>query len=108
MAFDASASKSVVEESTEMSNLNPMFMCKAFYRQREILSKKTREAVKCPALVIHGKKDLVVPLEGDEGARALADFLQAPLEVVEQASHQVMMEQPQQVAEAIDRFAARP
>mmetsp|Transcript_14328 Transcript_14328/g.22221 ORF Transcript_14328/g.22221 Transcript_14328/m.22221 type:complete len:100 (-) Transcript_14328:576-875(-) len=69
MAFDASASKSVVEESTEMSNLNPMFMCKAFYRQREILSKKTREAVKCPALVIHGKKDLVVPLEGDEGAR---------------------------------------
>lgn len=59
-------------------------------------------AIRCPVLVIAGRHDRMVPVRG---ARALADMIPgARLEVLENAGHQQMVEQPWEVARLIGDF----
>lgn len=59
-------------------------------------------AIRCPVLVIAGRHDRMVPVRG---ARALADLIpDARLEVLEDAGHQQMIEQPWEVARLIGGF----
>jgi pimeloyl-ACP methyl ester carboxylesterase len=54
-----------------------------------------------PALVIWGKGDRVLP---HAHARAWAELLGAPLEIVEKAGHLPAIEQPDETASLIDSF----
>jgi pimeloyl-ACP methyl ester carboxylesterase len=59
------------------------------------------ERVRCPALVLHGARDLQVPLrDGFEYARRL----RAPLRVIADCGHLLIGERPRAVVDAIVHF----
>ena len=94
-------------------NQNDMFVVKQYYSaMRWVSSFDARQAIgsssdaaatrSIPSLVIHGIEDGILPVESGQ---FVANQLQAESFVaIEHASHLVMIEQPQKVAQAISNF----
>lgn len=103
MAFHKNSDPRLKEECLRGSNKNDMYMCKAWYRQMKWITPEeaTRAQGQIPALVIHGEDDGIIPLAAGQ---YLSDVLHAKLVVISEASHQVMQEKSEEVAEAILTF----
>jgi pimeloyl-ACP methyl ester carboxylesterase len=113
LAYHPETPSHVVEASRRHSNGNSMWVAKAYHQHHEwITSHQAKQAVyydnidddgttstrqPLPCLVLHGTTDGILPLEA---GRFVADQLQADFISIEPASHQVMEEQPDQVAQA--------
>ena len=53
------AHRSLLELSKACNGANPMYMCKAYYRQCKGLTPGEISVIECPALVLHGTEDQV-------------------------------------------------
>lgn len=87
---------------------NPMRVCKAYYRQLEWAAPEQFANVTTPTLVIHGDADKLLP---PACGRGLAEAVGGPdsgslveYHEVALASHQVMMEQPDEVNALLKDF----
>mmetsp|Transcript_16022 Transcript_16022/g.48939 ORF Transcript_16022/g.48939 Transcript_16022/m.48939 type:complete len:207 (-) Transcript_16022:96-716(-) len=126
-AFAPGADAALVEAERVACNANPMYMCKAYYRQFEWRmslpsageeggdggdgeSKDDAKETLPSVLIVQGKQDGVLPVAG---ARDLYAALQevcpyVKLLEVDNAAHQVMQEQPEQVnGEVLDFLRTR-
>ena len=94
----------------QANGANAMHVCKAYYRQLSWPPPEAFAGVRMPCLVVHGVADGLLPLEK---GRALAEALQgcaaggAEFHALEEASHQVMMEQTEQVNGLMAAFLAK-
>ena len=91
------------------SNSNPMYMCKAYYRQVQPMLLEALPSIRAEtALIVVGASDLITPAEAH--AAPLNEALALPRDVVlvPHAAHQCMQEQPAVVNEAILRFIEQP
>jgi abhydrolase domain-containing protein 8 len=99
LAYHPEADPALLEASNDADNANDMYMCKAYHVHHDWATvEEATSNIRVPCLVIHGREDKVIPVEGGQH---LADMTRGKLVIVERASHQVMEEQPEQVAEAI-------
>ena len=91
------------EEVRNSSNHNDMALARNYHRNMHWATVDDLHTIrKIPALIIHGKEDGILPLECGQH---LADQLpQSTLLVVDQASHLVMLEQPEKVGEELLLF----
>lgn len=102
LAYHPEADRALLEASKDADNANAMGMCKAYHCHHDWATvEEAKSNIHVPCLVIHGRADKVIPVAGGQH---LAGISGAKLLIVERASHQVMEEQPQQVAEAIWEF----
>ena len=85
------------------SNGNDMFVAKAYYRHSVWATTDDLVAVKdLPALIIHGSSDNIIP---EKCGRSFAQVLpSSEFVLVENASHLVMLEQPERVSIAFLAF----
>lgn len=95
--------KETQELSASECNHNDMFMVKAYHCSTRWVSTEVaaRALDSKPCLVIHGHDDQIIPLHAGQ---ELANLLQSPLVVIDEASHLVMMEQPRRVALKVLEF----
>lgn len=93
--------ETVQREALSISEANEMHVCKAFYRQIQWRDPGTAQCAG-PALCIHGGNDGVIPLE--QGRKAASQYGQAAFHVIDQASHQVMEEQPEATVALLGRL----
>lgn len=103
MAYHPEADRAVLEASKDADNANDMGTCKAYHccHHDWATMEEAKSNIHVTCLVIHGRADKVIPMAGGQH---LADVSRAMLLIVEHTSHQVMEEQPEQVAEAIWEF----
>lgn len=91
------------EEVRKSSNQNDMALARNYHRNMHWATIDYLDTIReVPALIIHGKDDGILPLECGQ---FLAD--QLPLStfvIIDQASHLVMLEQPEKVGEEMLRF----
>ena len=106
MAFaDTPSSQNLREAALASSNRNPMYMCKAFYRQARWASPREIGTVATRVLIIAGADDGITPASGGkELERHLLSATSVRLELVEQAGHQMMQEQPGRVNALLSDF----
>ena len=100
------AHRSLLELSKACSGANPMFMCKAYYRQLEVPTAHQLALVRAPALLLCGELDLFVPL--DSSTRLQALLPSAELQLLPRTAHQMMQEQPEAVHAAGRRSPLPP
>ena len=100
------AHRSLLELSKACNGANPMFMCKAYYRQLEVPTAHQLALVRAPALLLCGEQDLLVPL--DSSTRLQALLPSAELQVLPRTAHQMMQEQPEAVHAAGRRSPLPP
>jgi pimeloyl-ACP methyl ester carboxylesterase len=104
MAYHPKTNKRVIEEAKASNSRNYMFMAKAYHVHQQWATKEECVALqeRIPVLGIHGREDKVLPLEA---GMCLADAVKAKeFIVVEEASHQIMQEKPNDVAKHILKF----
>jgi abhydrolase domain-containing protein 8 len=102
LAYHPEADPALLETSKNADNANDMYMCKAYHGHHDWATvEEATSNIRVSCLVIHGREDKVIPVEGGQH---LADIVKGKLLMVERASHQVMEEQPEQVAEAVWEF----
>lgn len=113
LAYSPHASEETRRRGRATVPRNDMFVTKAFYRQSEWANAQDWRAINCPVLLISGEDDKITPLERAERLRSLLfsninedgkTCCVCELVVVKQAGHQVMLEKPEEVADAITRF----
>lgn len=107
MAYHEETDDSLKSEAQQANSANDMGVAKAYHRHHQWASVAEAQAaaLHLPTLVIHGKSDGVVPLTGGQH---LSDVVKADeFLVVEKASHQVMEEQPKEVAKAMQQYLNR-
>ncbi len=94
------------EEVRKGSDSNDMALARNYHRNMQWATVDDIHSIRdVPALIIHGKDDGVLPLECGQH---LADQLpMSTFVVVDQASHLVMLEQPEKVGEEILQFLKR-
>jgi surfactin synthase thioesterase subunit len=84
--------RGLLELCKACNGANPMFMCKAYYRQLEVPTAHQLALVRAPALLLCGEQDLLVPVESSTRLQALLPS--AELQRIPQTAHQMMQEQP--------------
>mmetsp|Transcript_955 Transcript_955/g.1913 ORF Transcript_955/g.1913 Transcript_955/m.1913 type:complete len:309 (+) Transcript_955:84-1010(+) len=94
--------RGLIELCRACNGMNPMFMCKAYYRQLEVPTAHQLALVRAPALLLCGEQDLLVPADSSKQLQSLLPS--AELQVVPQTSHQMMQEQPAVVNAALTAF----
>ena len=97
--------RGLLELCKACNGANPMFMCKAYYRQLEVPTAHQLALVRAPALLLCGAQDLLVPV--DSSTRLQALLPSAELQVLPQTAHQMMQEQPAAV-HAVGRRSPPP
>lgn len=99
-AWGANADPRMVDQETRLTDRNPMHVVKALFTQgMPPPGAVALGALTLPAQVLAGAEDRVTP---PEGARALAVALpQGRLTVLPGCGHQIMLEQPQAVWDAV-------
>lgn len=102
MAYVNSSNDLLTQKRILNCNKNPMFMCKAFYQQIKWAKIDSIRSIPNPALVIHGEKDQVIPLQQGEKLSKLLPM--STFKVVKNAGHQLMEEHPDEVACIINAF----
>jgi pimeloyl-ACP methyl ester carboxylesterase len=99
LAYHPKADPVLFETSQNADNANYMYMCKAYHGHHDLATvKEATSNIRVPCLVIHGREDKLIPVEGGQHLAGIVN--ETPL-MVEHASHRVMGEQPQQVAESV-------
>ncbi|CAK9015588.1 unnamed protein product [Durusdinium trenchii] len=99
----ASNDPELIQQETDGCNANPMYMCKAYYRQvRNVSDDEIAKCRSLPSLLIRGGQDGIVSAS-DVEALAVAMPL-AQMKTVANAGHVPMLEEPGKVAELIDEF----
>jgi len=94
--------RELLSVARESAGKNPMFMCKAYYRQLKLPTRKQLDAVKLPILMIWGESDKIVNVKASD---LMAEMLShAKAHKVAKAAHQVMQEQPEECNRLIDSF----
>jgi pimeloyl-ACP methyl ester carboxylesterase len=103
LAYHPNTSIRLIEEAQASNSQNNMYMAKAFHVHQQWATKEECAALhEIPVLVIHGKDDKVLP---NEAGMCLADAVRAnEFVIVEETSHQVMQEKPNEVAKHILKF----
>lgn len=97
----------LITASEAASNANPMYMCKAYYRQCKGLTPGEISVIECPAMVVHGTDDQVLPLEGAQILHAaLKGTTGDKVTQVHGTSHNLMEEDPGTVTSLIANFIA--
>lgn len=98
-AWGADADPALVEHETAISDRNPLHVIKALFRQRLTLAAAALAGVRLPVHILAGEQDGLTPVAG---AQALAAALpQATLQVLPRTGHQILLERPQAVIDAI-------
>ncbi|CAE7199873.1 ABHD8 [Symbiodinium necroappetens] len=103
MALADSCDPELRKQEEDACNANPMYMCKAYYRQvRNATDVELNACVDMPALVIRGEQDGIISAED---AKALVATLPKSKGVeVQGAGHAPMLEAPSEVAELVVEF----
>ncbi|CAE7838361.1 ABHD8 [Symbiodinium sp. CCMP2592] len=103
MALADSCDPDLRKQEEDACNANPMYMCKAYYRQvRNVTDAELSTCVDMPTLVIRGEKDGIISAED---SKALVAALPKSRGVeVEGAGHAPMLEAPSEVAELVVEF----
>ncbi len=104
-AFHPSARQELLDRAYRRSQDNPMYFCKYFYMQSKWATFEDCQKIPCKVLVVHGEDDKILPIEG---ARTLAAAIpNCEMATIPEASHQVMEEKPQAVAQLIKTFISK-
>lgn len=105
MGLDASADPALVDAARKDCNANDMWVVQQYYKSNRWLSSSEAKEIiplqTTPCLVVHGATDKIIPIKSGQ---FVANQLQSELVVVENASHLVLVEQPEVVAKAILNF----
>ncbi|CAE6970108.1 ABHD8 [Symbiodinium natans] len=103
MALAASCDPELRKQEEDACNGNPMYMCKAYYRQvRNATDADVAACQGLPALVVRGAEDGLVSAED---SKAIVEALpKARLKEVSRAGHAPMLEAPSEVAELVVEF----
>lgn len=103
-AWGSDADPALIDLETAISDRNPLHMIKALFRQRLTLDAATLARVRVPVQILAGDQDGLTPAAG---AQALAAALpQATLAVLPRTGHQILLERPQAVIDAVLKPAA--
>lgn len=105
-AFTKNADTDLLMQERDGCNRNPMYMCKAYYRQIRNLSESEVRKVRARTLVVHGASDGIVHKEGSLALVAALTGATEELAIVD-ASHNLMLECPNVVARIVANFAGR-
>ncbi|MDT7838137.1 alpha/beta hydrolase [Aquabacterium sp. OR-4] len=98
-AWGDAADAALVARETAISDRNPLHVIKALFRQRLALDAPALQTVHWPVQILAGAQDGLTPAAG---AQALAATLpRARIEVLLRTGHQILLERPQQVIDAI-------
>jgi pimeloyl-ACP methyl ester carboxylesterase len=98
-AWGRDASPALVDEETAISDSNSLYVFKALWRQWLQLDVNALRAVAVPVQLLAGEADLLAP---PDGASRLAALLpRAQLDVLPGCGHQIPLERPASVLEAI-------
>lgn len=99
--------KELIAVSDAVNACNPMYMCKAYYRQLAVPSAEEFARVKASVLLLHGEEDgLVEPSASLRLSGLLVGARSAKHQVVQRCSHQIMQERPEEVSGLARRFLA--
>lgn len=94
------------EEVRKSSDRNDMAIARNYHRNMHWATVDDVNSIReVPALIIHGRDDGILPLEC--GHHLAEQLPTSTFVVVDQASHLVMLEQPEKVGEEILRFLSR-
>lgn len=83
-----------------------VYLAQSRAMQRRPDHQKTLRRVMLPALILAGRRDMVVPLRRQDFASALMPY--GRLQIVEDAGHLAPLEQPEAVTEALEGFLNGP
>lgn len=88
--------RELVEREAAISSKNPFYVFKPMSRQMQAAPKEAFAALDVPALVVAGRTDKVTPVGDAEKVHGALGHLgdKAKLLVMEEAGHQIMLEQP--------------
>lgn len=101
-AFHPDTNPEFVQREQEISDRNPMAMMQALFKGMQFPEGYNLTKVSCPVLIINGVADKLTPVES---AKELCNQLpDCRMEVVEKASHLVMMEQSKEVSRLVGEF----
>jgi abhydrolase domain-containing protein 8 len=99
LAWGPGAPREMVDEETAVSDRNSLYVFKATWRQWLQLDAHALGRVRLPVQVLAGDADRLTP---PEGARRLASALaQAELELLPGCGHQILLERPLRVLDAV-------
>ena len=102
MLFHPSFDQQMVLREAMVSDQNPFYVIKAIATQLEWPTPRICQKIQQPTLLLHADADAVTPL-----SRALPlhqSIVNSTLEVIENAGHMVIMEQPERVTRSILTF----
>eukprot|EP00747_Dinoflagellata_sp_TGD_P192392 gnl/TRDRNA2_/TRDRNA2_57169_c0_seq1.p1 gnl/TRDRNA2_/TRDRNA2_57169_c0~~gnl/TRDRNA2_/TRDRNA2_57169_c0_seq1.p1 ORF type:complete len:331 (+),score=43.19 gnl/TRDRNA2_/TRDRNA2_57169_c0_seq1:49-1041(+) len=106
VAFTENANADLLRKERDGCNRNPMYMCKAYYRQIRNLPESEIRKVRAHTLVVHGTSDGIVRKEGVQALVAALPGAVAEVATVE-ASHNLMLECPDVVARIVANFVSK-
>ncbi|MHA1269555.1 MAG: alpha/beta fold hydrolase [Candidatus Helarchaeota archaeon] len=102
-AFRKGWDKEQINKLTELALQNPKYVVYRFYKAMKkfnVLEKLSN--IKVPTLIIHGEKDIQLPL--DQAKKIHEQISGSKLVVIEEAGHEVIVEEPEKVVNAILEF----
>ncbi|KAF0983171.1 hypothetical protein FDP41_011149 [Naegleria fowleri] len=102
LAYHTSTSEEIIEKESECTKNNTMFMMKSICTQLEWPTHDEIASIKTPTLVIAGETDGLTPPEKGKLVHELIEGSQ--FVVLENTSHNMMIERPSLVAETIEKF----
>lgn len=100
----ATADPQLLQDALQTNDGNDMYMAKAYHQHHKWLSvpDECRRVQNLATLVVHGQNDLILP---PQAGQHLADAIRAQqFVVIDNASHQVMQEQPKELAKVVSSF----
>eukprot|EP00040_Diaphanoeca_grandis_P043610 m.268567 g.268567 ORF g.268567 m.268567 type:complete len:299 (-) comp79477_c0_seq1:29-925(-) len=100
LSSNAQHHQRILQRLANSPKANPMNVCKAYYRQLSQPTLAQIHSIRVQTIVIHGESDLLIP---PAKAQELTELLGGPnidiatYKEIKHASHQLMMEQPEEV-----------
>eukprot|EP00933_Yihiella_yeosuensis_P025737 TRINITY_DN19975_c0_g1_i1.p1 TRINITY_DN19975_c0_g1~~TRINITY_DN19975_c0_g1_i1.p1 ORF type:complete len:311 (-),score=71.20 TRINITY_DN19975_c0_g1_i1:34-930(-) len=105
IAFAPGCDQALLDDQEKACNENPMYMCKAYYRQMEMAPEEEIRGAAVPSLIVHGEFDGIVSLDGaKELANAALGEESGEVVTVPGTSHNLMLEAPGKVSKIIADF----
>ncbi|MFS2160791.1 alpha/beta fold hydrolase [Pseudomonas sp. Pseusp122] len=101
-AWHPAADPALIDYEEKLTENNPLYVFKALSRQALWPTREQLDSLQLPVSVVSGDQDGLTPASGGEAlARHLAN---AEFQVLAQCGHQLMLERPEQVLNAITRL----
>jgi len=103
LAFHPNTDKALINSENEKSSKNPLYILKALLRQiKACPTKDELQMLDLPCLIIYGKSDKLTPPE--QGHQLCASLKNATYKLLDNSSHMLMLEQPQELNTLIETF----